>query len=686
MITHALAALKRGWYVFPCNGKIPIEEGGFKTATNDEAKVREWWTAYPKANPGVWPGGSLITSVDIDTGLTNETSLREFCARYGLPETFALRTGKRPQFRVQLIFSGNTDSFNKWQVDEFAGDVRGSWGHIMAPGSIHPESGAAYEILWDKPLSPLPEWVRNLQPVRKQREIDPTAPIVEWRNDTLYRVLCKHRSNGADDEMIRAFAYRAVAQMPNPLDDEEVERVITNALKQPIGLPEAIPVLSTVAEPVEVDTSQDADDLDDSPRPRYPDEVWQGTFYGEFAELCTRDNFIPKKFFSESMRTVVGAVVGDRLRCPITGVNPRAYTIKIAPPGSGKGTSDERIRDFFSTERWDGLERTEAPLLWTSATEYIWRGRGLGAQAISPASAPGLIMAIEARKLKKGETANPLETWKPMPRVITMSEEVRSLFANFANESTGAGLESVLCELFDRDSFTATATKDRGPASGKLMYSLLGGITKDGWDSVFSKVESVESGFLSRVNIVGTEEDRTKAGLKAPDFGPLRARFFPFLQDLERTVREIDATPSAMSYMDRWYSRLALPEGVSRARLNIHAWRTALHLAWLRGHESILDEDVDGGIQVAAYLAKMREFYAPPEGETRQARCEASIRKVVRGRRKISVRELRRKTNYTRWGLGLWDKALQALTKAGEMRLAEGEKGKVMVILLKSSD
>jgi Bifunctional DNA primase/polymerase, N-terminal/AAA domain len=249
MLDKALAALARGWYVFPCNGKIPIEEGGFKTASNNEARVREWWTAYPKANPGVWPGGSLFTSVDIDTGLTNEASLREFCARYGLPETFALRTGKRPQFRVQLLFSGNTESFNRWQVDDFAGDVRGSWGHVMAPGSIHPESGAPYEILWDKPLAPLPDWVKQLQPVRKQREIDPTAPIVEWRNDTLYRVLCGHRSRGADDEMVRQFAYRAVAQMPNPLDDEEVERVITNALKQPIGLPEPVPVIGT--EPAE---------------------------------------------------------------------------------------------------------------------------------------------------------------------------------------------------------------------------------------------------------------------------------------------------------------------------------------------------------------------------------------------------------------------------------------------------
>jgi hypothetical protein len=272
-----------------------------------------------------------------------------------------------------------------------------------------------------------------------------------------------------------------------------------------------------------------------------------------------------------------------------------------------------------------------------------------------------------------------------MPRIITMAEEVRSLFANFANESTGAGLESVLCELFDRNSFTSTATKDRGPASGRLMYSLLGGITKEGWDSVFSKTESVESGFLSRVNIIGTEEARTKSGLRKPDFGPLRARLFPFIQALERDIREIDATPSAMAYMDKWFSGLSLPEGVPRARLNIHAWRVALHLAWLKGHAAILEEDVDGGRKVAEYLGKMREFYAPPEGETRQARCEASIRRVVRSKRRISQRDLRRATNSHKWGAGLWEKSLAALVKTGEMRIQQDGR-RITVILLKSMD
>lgn len=211
---------------------------------------------------------------------------------------------------------------------------------------------------------------------------------------------------------------------------------------------------------------------------------------------------------------------------------------------------------------------------------------------------------------------------------------------------------------------------------------------KEGWDSVFSKVESVESGFMSRLNIIATEESRTVATLRVPDFEPLRRRFFPLIQDLENNPRDIEPSPGAVALVERWFSNLVLPEGVSRARLNIHAWRCALHLAWLHGHQFITEQDADAGIQLANYQTQMREWYAPPEGETRGARCQAAIRKVMRGVVKISMRELMQKTHYKRVGVGDWQKALKLLVDAGEVRIAEepGLRGQTRktVILLKT--
>jgi hypothetical protein len=106
---------------------------------------------------------------------------------------------------------------------------------------------------------------------------------------------------------------------------------------------------------------------------------------------------------------------------------------------------------------------------------------------------------------------------------------------------------------YDRDSFTATATKDRAPESGELMYSLLGGITPEGWVGVFSKTGSTESGFLSRLNIVGTERTGTVPTLIKPDFTSLRRRFLPMLAALEHKEVVLNPSDESVARMGEWF-------------------------------------------------------------------------------------------------------------------------------------
>lgn len=38
-----------GLYVLPAKGKVPLIARGFKSASNDQAKVRDWWKRWPDA-------------------------------------------------------------------------------------------------------------------------------------------------------------------------------------------------------------------------------------------------------------------------------------------------------------------------------------------------------------------------------------------------------------------------------------------------------------------------------------------------------------------------------------------------------------------------------------------------------------------------------------------------------------
>ena len=208
----ARACIARGWHVFPCKGKEPLTKHAHKDASSDEAQVRAWWARTPDANVAIAPGPSGITVLDVDSGLDGEDSLRAFCEAHGIPETFAVRTGKRPQYRVQLYFAGSSTSLNGWEAGEYAGDLRGSWGYVMAAGCIHPESGERYEVLWDKPLAPVPDWVRHSCRAAQRQRQQPAStasrgrgPITEFRNDSMIGYW-QRRAEGATDKGLREYA------------------------------------------------------------------------------------------------------------------------------------------------------------------------------------------------------------------------------------------------------------------------------------------------------------------------------------------------------------------------------------------------------------------------------------------------------------------------------------------------
>lgn len=74
-----------------------------------------------------------------------------------------------------------------------------------------------------------------------------------------------------------------------------------------------------------------------------------------------------------------------------------------------------------------------------------------------------------------------------------------------------------------------------------------------------------------------------------------------------------------------------------------------------------------------------------PEGETRLARAEAAIMRVMRQRRLETVRILKQATNSKRIAVVDWDRALVALVKAGELRIDVSAQGKKTVTWLKGA-
>jgi hypothetical protein len=171
----ALRLASAGLPVFPCNGKVPLTDHGFKDATRDETVIRLRWAEAPDANIGVATGaamnGSKLIVLDVD-GSEGEASLAALQSLHGeIPPTVGTRT---PRGGRHLWMLAPSDVRIRCSAGKKLGpglDVRGEGGYVIVP----PSSGYS----WEGTRSPatMPDRLVGLL-----REPDrPPRPVVEPR-------------------------------------------------------------------------------------------------------------------------------------------------------------------------------------------------------------------------------------------------------------------------------------------------------------------------------------------------------------------------------------------------------------------------------------------------------------------------------------------------------------------------
>lgn len=315
MLEIALGCIARGWHVFPCRPKTkePAVKGGFKAATIDEAQIRSWWTRWPDANVGIATGASGLCVLDVDTGLDAEADLHSFMREKELPETYIVRTGRRPGYGAQLYYVGAGLKSIAWQDGRYSGDIRCATGYVMAEGSVHP-SGELYERLEGEPdaLEAVPEYVRNVPPAIKAglglpnpAVHDDGGKITDHRNVTMVHLLGKARAAGYDDAALEAYAAEVnESRFEPPLEEAELDRIVANICKY--AVPDTGPEVLIGGKTAGAKGPESA-----APEP--PPVDWR-THYHTFEEV--RDappaEFLIEGFLQKDSITGLAAPVGQR--------------------------------------------------------------------------------------------------------------------------------------------------------------------------------------------------------------------------------------------------------------------------------------------------------------------------------------------------------------------------------------
>lgn len=297
MLEIALQHAARGWYVFPCKprDKYPITENGWHDASRDDAKIRAWWTKTPNANVGIACGMSGLAVLDIDTGLDNEESAMKWLAKHESNPSYAVRSGRRPGYGLQVYFTGAIPDVKGWDLDDCKGDIKSLGGYVLAAGCVHP-SGETYQPLieYTQTVRATPDFVRDLKSPNAGTGKD-AAPVEGGRNNYLTSVGGKLRNSGLGAEALEMalLQHNADVCVP-PLPEDEVRTIAAHVARYDV--PERPPEVT----------------IGSKPEPEAPAD-WR-TRYHTFDEMnnAPKPTFLIDGFLQKDVITAIAAPVGQR--------------------------------------------------------------------------------------------------------------------------------------------------------------------------------------------------------------------------------------------------------------------------------------------------------------------------------------------------------------------------------------
>jgi len=217
--------------VFPVKqDKTPYTKHGFKDATTDEATIRKWWGAHPRAGIAR-PTGDGFFVLDVDEA----DALKELVEKYGpLPPTIEVVT---PRGGLHLYFLSESPVASRVGCPVKGLDVRGMGGYVVLPPSrtkdgFYEWRTAADEI--DPAWSPM--WLADLLEIGKRT--NGAAPPVEGdipyhhRDETLISMAGTMRRRGfSEGAILAALQVENRNRCKPPCGDAQIRKIAHSAAR-----------------------------------------------------------------------------------------------------------------------------------------------------------------------------------------------------------------------------------------------------------------------------------------------------------------------------------------------------------------------------------------------------------------------------------------------------------------------
>ena len=264
VLDKAIEYAKRGWYVFPVHsivnkngqaactcsaglacqhkGKHPKTPNGFKDASIDERRIREWFDTNAPTNVGIATGVSNLAVLDVDTGKEGyDEAISVFS---DLNRTYFVKTGRGFQF-----YFNKPNGIKLPAKIKNGFDLKADGGYVVAAPSVH-ASGLSYQTICIKEPLDFPneilEWIEKEQKqIKSQNYIkgsdSETTPKIKTvpnsipdttRNNALASEAGHLRHRGySETEMLPALLAINQTRCNPPLTETEVRTIAKSIAK-----------------------------------------------------------------------------------------------------------------------------------------------------------------------------------------------------------------------------------------------------------------------------------------------------------------------------------------------------------------------------------------------------------------------------------------------------------------------
>ena len=344
---------------------------------------------------------------------------------------------------------------------------------------------------------------------------------------------------------------------------------------------------------------------------------------GDFAKLYSDILEVPAHFFYMGFLVCLGSILSDRLTLA-SEISPQSRIYALLIGGSSevrKTTAINKTTEFFR----DAVEDFQVCF-------------GVG-------SAEGLQKKLDGQK----------------PLLLCLDE-----FKSFVSKCGIRGSVLLPCvnSLFESNYYENVTAKSEIKLRNARL-SLLAASTvetyRQTWDSSFTDI-----GFNNRLFLVpGTGERKHSFPVQVD--GDLRYRLKLGLREILRHVGnglQLDITDDARKLFHDWY--MNLERSIHTKRLDTYAMRFMTLLSVNQLKRKIDIDIINKTISLMDWQLAVRREYDPIDAEGTIARMEEAIRRQL-SRQSLAERDLKRKVNYNRYGLWVFETAKKNLVRSREI-------------------